>query len=52
MVFTVTANVCAADDPHEALLAATEMLPLVVLAVVVMAVVVEVPVQPPGSVHV
>ena len=52
MLFTVTANVCAADDPQVTLLAVTEMFPLVALAVVVIVVVVDVPVQPLGKVHV
>ena len=47
----VTANACAADVPH-ALVAVTEILPPVALAVVVIDVVVDVPVQPPGNVHV
>jgi hypothetical protein len=52
MLFTVTAKVCVADDPHVILLAATEIFPLVAIAVVVIDVVVEVPVQPLGNVHV
>ena len=46
-----TANVCAADEP-QALLAVTVMLPLVAFAAVVIDAVVDVPVQPLGSVHV
>ena len=49
--FTVTANVCVADVP-QLLLAVTVMFPLAPLAVVVIEFVVEVPVQPPGNVHV
>ena len=51
MMATVTARVRAVDVPH-VLFAVTEMFPLVALAVAVMEVVVEVPVQPPGKVHV
>lgn len=51
MVFTVTDNDCAAEDP-QLLFAETETFPLVVLAVVVMEVDVEEPVQPLGNVHV
>jgi hypothetical protein len=47
----VTANVAAVDVPH-AFVAVTVTLPDVALAVVEMLVVVEVPVQPPGKVHV
>lgn len=46
-----TASVCTADEP-QALLAVTAMLPLVALAAVVIDAVVDVPVQPLGSVHV
>lgn len=48
---TVTANVLA-NDEHEPLFAVTETLPLVELAVALIEVVVDVPVQPPGNVHV
>ena len=48
---TVTARVCVVEEPH-VLLAVTEILPLVALAVVVIDVVVDVPVQPPGKVQV
>ena len=51
MLFTVTANVCAADDPQLAL-ATTEISPPAALAVAVMDMVVEVPVQPEGNVQV
>ena len=51
IVFTVTANVCAADEP-QALFAVTEMFPLIELAVVVILFVVEVPDQPPGNIQV
>jgi hypothetical protein len=51
MLLTVMASVCAVDDPH-VLLAVTETLPLIALAVAVMEAVVEVPVQPPGNVQV
>jgi hypothetical protein len=50
-VFTVIARVEEAEDPHE-LFAVTLILPLVALAVVVIELVVDVPVQPPGNVHV
>ena len=49
--FTVIARVEEAEEPHE-LFAVTLMFPLVALAVVVIELVVEVPVHPPGSVHV
>lgn len=48
---TVTAKVWAADVP-QVLLAVTVMLPLVVLELAVMVFVVELPVQPTGSVQV
>ena len=48
---TVMAKVLAVDDP-QVLLAVTLMLPEVALVVVVILVVVDVPVQPPGKVHV
>ena len=48
---TVTANVCAADEP-QLLLAVTVTLPLILPAVAVIEVVVDVPVQPPGNVQV
>ena len=51
VVVTVIANTRAVDGPH-ALLAVTEMLPPVALATPVMEAVVDVPVQPPGKVHV
>ena len=51
MPFTVTAKICAVEAP-QALLAVTETFPLVALAVAVIEVVVDVPVQPPGNVHV
>jgi hypothetical protein len=51
MTLTVTAFVCAADEP-QALLAVTVMFPPVIPAVVIIDVVVEVPVHPPGNVHV
>ena len=51
-IFTVTNRVCAVDGPHKLLLAVTDTLPLVAFAVALMEVVVEVPVQPPGKVHV
>ena len=51
IVFTATANVCGALFPHE-LFAVTVIFPDVALAVVVMLFVVDVPVQPPGKVHV
>ena len=50
-VFTTMACVDAAEVPH-ALFAVTVMLPDVVLAVVEIELVVEVPVQPLGNVHV
>ena len=50
-VLTVTANACAVDEP-QVLLAETVMFPPVVLAVAVIEVVVEEPVQPLGNVHV
>jgi hypothetical protein len=49
--FTVIANVCAVEEP-QALFALTVMLPLTAPAVAVILVVVEVPVQPDGNVHV
>lgn len=51
MGVTVTANVLAGDDP-QALFAVTVIFPLVALAVAVMELVLEVPVQPPGSTQV
>ena len=48
---TVTDNVLGVDEP-QALFAVTEMFPLVALAVVVIDVVVDVPVQPTGKVQV
>jgi hypothetical protein len=51
ILFTVTANIRAVDDP-QTLLAITETFPLVVLAVTLIELVVEAPVQPEGSVHV
>lgn len=51
IALTVTANVCAEDCP-QALLAVTTMLPPVEFAVVVIDVMVDVPVQPPGNVQV
>ena len=51
VLVAVTANVCAEDVPQE-LLAATVMLPLVALAVVVIVDVVDAPVQPLGNVQV
>ena len=48
---TVMAKVDAVDDP-QALLAVTLTLPEVALVVVVILVVVDVPVQPPGNVQV
>ena len=50
-LFTVTANVRAAEEPQK-LLAITEMFPLVALAVALIEVVVEVPVHPPGNAQV
>ena len=50
-VFTVTTSV-AGDELPQILLAVTETVPPVELAVVVILLVVEVPVQPPGSDHV
>jgi hypothetical protein len=51
MLIEVTSSVCGADEP-QALFAVTVIVPLRELAVVVMFLVAEVPVQPPGSVHV
>ena len=51
MLFAVIANVCAVDEPHE-LFAVTEISPLVALAVASIVFVFDVPVQPPGIVHV
>lgn len=51
IVFTVMACDDAADVPH-ALVAVTVMLPAVELAVAVIELVVDVPVQPLGNVHV
>lgn len=48
---TVTANVCAGEVPQE-LLAVTVIFPLVAPAVVLIEFVVDVPLQPPGKVHV
>ena len=50
-VFTVTAKVCAEEDPQE-LFAMTEIVPLEASAVVEIELVVEVPLQPPGKVQV
>jgi hypothetical protein len=50
-VLTVTAKVCAVLLPH-ALLAVTVMLPLFAPTVAVMLLVVDVPLQPLGKVHV
>lgn len=49
--FTVTASVCTAEEPQE-LFAVTVILPPVALAVALMEVVVDVPVQPPGKTQV
>ena len=51
MTFTVTAFVCAADEPH-ALFAVTVIFAPVGPAVVMMELVAEVPVHPPGIVQV
>ncbi len=51
IVFTVIAKFCADEDPH-ALFAITEIDPLVASAVVEMELVVDVPLQPTGNVHV
>jgi hypothetical protein len=51
MLFTITANACAVDDP-QALLAVTEMFPPEASAVILIELVVEVPVHPEGNVHV
>ena len=51
MLFTVTLNDCAADEP-QILFAVTVMLPLVVLEVAEMKLDVELPVHPLGRVHV
>lgn len=51
VVVTVIANTCGVDEPH-ALVAVTEMVPLVAFAAVVMDVVADVPVHPAGNVHV
>ena len=51
IVFTTTAKVCAVEFPH-VLFAVTVIFPLVALAVALMLFVVDVPVQPPGNVHV
>lgn len=51
VVFTVTIRVCAGELPQE-LFAVTVIFPLVALAVVLIEFVVDVPLQPPGSVHV
>ena len=48
--FTVTLSVCAGEVPHE-LVAVTNRLPLVALAVVVITLEVDVPAQPPGFVQ-
>ena len=48
---TNTFNVCAADEQIE-LFAVTEIVPLVVLAVVLIVALVDVPIHPPGKVHV
>jgi hypothetical protein len=50
-LLTVTLRVLGTDEP-QALLAVTLAFPLVALAMVLMEFVVEVPVQPPGKVHV
>ena len=47
----VTANVCD-NDEQEPLLAVTETFPPIVVAVALIEFVVDVPVQPPGNVHV
>ena len=49
--FTVTVMVCGNEEPH-ALLAVTDILPLLIPAVALMEFVVDVPVQPVGNVHV
>ena len=49
--FTVTLNICAADDP-QAFCAITVISPFAGLAVVEIEVVVEEPTQPEGKVHV
>ena len=51
IAFTVTVKIFAVDEPHT-LFAVTEMLPPAAPAGVVIEVVVDVPVQPPGNVHV
>jgi hypothetical protein len=51
LLFTVTANVCA-NDEQEPLFAVTETLPLVALAVALIEVVVDAPVQSPGKIQV
>jgi hypothetical protein len=51
MLVTVTFNVCGTDEP-QVLFAVTVTFPLVALALVLMEFVAEVPVQPPGKVHV
>jgi len=50
MVFTVIAKFCAAEDP-QALVAITEIVPLVASAVAEIELVVDVPLQPPGKVQ-
>ena len=49
--FTVTVVVDEAAEVPQALVAVTEIFPLVALAVVIIEFVVEVPVQPPGNVQ-
>ena len=51
VAFTVIDNVCSVDEP-QALFAITVIFPLVDDAVVLMELVVEVPVHPPGNVQV
>lgn len=50
LLFIVTANVCASEV--QVLFAVTETFPLVVLAVALIELVVDVPVQPAGNVQV
>ena len=51
VLFTVTDIICAKDE-QEPLFAVTETFPLVVLAVALIELVVDVPVQPAGNVQV